>query len=88
MARLQRVGGTSHKNLVEMRHCCWAHEMMLVFSFYELGDLQNVLQDERLPGADVHWAANGVLSNLALGIVSGMRFLHENEDESGDPRPV
>ena len=63
--------------------------MMLVFSFFELGDLHDVLFNKRWHEyPDLHWASDGALARLALGIVSGMRFLHEFHDEQGFAVPV
>ena len=37
MAELQGAAGVSHANLVQMKHCCWEKELMLVLEFFELG---------------------------------------------------
>ena len=78
MARLQLKGGVSHKNLVQMLHCCWEGEMMIVLPFYELGSLRSILGEDRWINDTEHltWAKNGALLKLAIGIASGMEFLH------------
>ena len=79
VARLQQKGGVSHKNLVQMLHCCWEGEMMILLPFYELGSLHSLLEEDRWIKDTEHltWAKNGALLKLAIGIANGMEFLHE-----------
>lgn len=84
----------SHRNLVQMLHCCWTGEMMIVLPFYELGSMDDALQaiSAGMKGYEDHdakvtWHKDGALSAWALGIVAGMRFLHEWTEE-GKCAPV
>jgi len=43
MATLQRNKGMSHPNLVQMLHCCWENEMLIVLEFCQMGSLDAVL---------------------------------------------
>ena len=45
MANLQRNKGISHPNLVQMLHCCWENEMLLILEYCEMGSLDEVMQD-------------------------------------------
>ena len=78
VARLQQKDGVSHKNLVQMLHCCWEGEMMIVLPFYELGSLRAILGEDRwIKNTErLTWSKDGTLLKLAIGIASGMEFLH------------
>ena len=80
----------SHDNLVPMLNCSWESEMMIVLPFYELGSLRTVLEDRSWREDKEHltWTKNGTLLKLAIGIASGMQFLHEFKDTEGNPKPI
>ena len=45
MALLQGDLGISHPNLVQMVHCCWEGELLLLLDYYPLGSLGDALEN-------------------------------------------
>ena len=63
---------------------------MILLPFYELGSLSSILREDRWIKDTEHltWAQNGALLKWAVGIASGMQFLHEFKDTEGNPKPI
>ncbi len=84
MARLQK-DGVAHPNIVQMLHCCWKSNLLLLLDYYPLGSLRDVLDAEvRMPGwygEELRWIDSlsfqkGVLLKISLNICDGMSYIH------------
>ncbi len=90
MALLQGSLGISHANLVQMLHCCWEDELLLLLEYFPEGSLADLLERKAVTEdlgvlREVSWTtvdpdtnqrSNGALFDIALDIASGMDFIH------------
>ena len=89
MAEMQSDGGVSHPNLVQMRHVCWEKELLIVFDYYKLGALDDLMKKvcvSEVQIDDFVWVHEadeygskeraGVLLNIATDVASGSAFMH------------
>ena len=85
MARLQQSGGIAHPNIIQMNHCCWQGELLLLLEYCPLGSLDDLIV-AALNGNDafvqgLQWKTSGKemghLSTLVLDACTGLRFMHD-----------
>ena len=96
MAQIQGEHGISHGNLVQMLHCCWEKELLIVIEFFELGSLDGMLEEE-WARPSLYWCEEGIgksledvgpLLKLSRGIAAGMAFLHSIDIVHRDLKPA
>ena len=92
MAELQGDLGISHPNLVQMLHCCYDREFLIILKHFELGSLDSqlcnaaketctwrddFLWSRAIPTISPNKAAEDTaLKNIIKDIVAGMAFCH------------
>ena len=86
MTFLQGDIGVSHPALVQMLHCCWKEELLIVIEYFEKGSLDNLLDDcvDDAVRAELVWSTNGepaTLQRLMIDVASGMCFMHAFEPQ-------
>ena len=96
MAELQKCGGKSHDNLVQMLFVCWEAELLLLLSYYELRDLDSILNIARhLGDTDLRWTeqfswncdGKPPMLSVAIGITFGIEYVHKHDIIHRDLKP-
>ena len=79
MAAMQGASGVSHPNLVQMLHCCWEEELLLVLEYFPLRSLDSMMEGA-MPDtkhALIKWTEGGPFLKFARDVAAGLSFLHD-----------